>query len=236
MRSISENLATVNAHIRDVARRSGRRGEDISLIAVAKTMPATAIAEAYRAGQRDFAENYVQEAVAKIENLADLAITWHFIGAVQSNKTALLARHFHWVHTVDRPRIARRLAGHRSPEHPLNVLLQVNIDADPAKAGVAPDAAPDLLEAVRNLAGLRVRGLMTILEKAGDPDLSFTRMKTLFEAMAERAGGGWDTLSMGMTQDMEAAIAQGATHLRIGSAIFGPREPRSSFSELAVHS
>ena len=114
------------------------------------------------------------------------------------------------------------------------MLLQVNIDADPAKAGVAPEEAPDLLDAVRNLPGLRVRGLMTILEKAGDPDLSFARMKTLFQAMAPYAEGGWDTLSMGMTQDMEAAIAQGATHLRIGSAIFGPRKPRTSSSELAV--
>ena len=199
-------------------------------------MPRAAIAEAYRAGQREFAENYVQEAVAKIEGLADLAIAWHFIGAVQSNKTALLARHFDWVHTVDRLKIARRLAGHRGSGNPLNVLLQVNIDADPAKAGVTADAAPELLAAMRELPGLQVRGLMTILAKEGEPDLSFARMKTLFEAMTPPDRGDWDTLSMGMTRDMEAAIAHGATHLRIGSAIFGPREPRSSSPELALHS
>lgn len=224
---ISDNLAAVNARIRDAARCCGRRPEGISLIAVSKTMPASSIAEAYRAGQRHFAENYAQEAVAKIARLADLSITWHFIGAVQSNKTALLARHFQWVHTVARLRIARRLAGHRDPEDPINVLLQVNIDADPAKAGVAPTEAAELLAAMRALPGLRVRGLMTILEKAGNPDLSFARMHDLFETMTPPDSGDWDTLSMGMTRDMDAAIAHGATQLRIGSAIFGPRKQKS---------
>ena len=227
MHPISDNLTTVNARIREVARCHGRQPGGITLIAVSKTSPMVAIAEAYRAGQRDFAENYVQEAVAKIRGLADLAITWHFIGAVQSNKTALLARHFHWVHTVARLKIARRLAGQRSPADPLNVLLQVNIDGDPAKAGVAPDEAPKLLAAVRCLPGLRARGLMTVLEKAGDPDLSFARMRDLFHSMTPPDAKHWDTLSMGMTQDMDAAIAHGATHLRIGSAIFGPREQPS---------
>ena len=221
---ITDNLAAVNARIRDVARRCGRAPQDISLIAVSKSMPATAIAEAYRAGQRNFAENYAQEAMVKIARLAGLAITWHFIGAVQSNKTALLARHFHWVHTVARLKIARRLASHRDPHDPLNVLLQVNIDADPAKAGVAPSEAAELLAAVLELPGLRVRGLMTILEKAGNPDLSFARMHDLFESMTPPGGKHWDTLSMGMSRDMDAAIANGATHLRIGSAIFGPRK------------
>ncbi len=223
LHSISDNLAAVNARIREVARCHGRQPDGIGLIAVAKTRPAAAIAAAYRAGQRDFAENYVQEAVAKIGALADLAITWHFIGTVQSNKTALLARYFQWVHTVARLKIARRLAARRSPEDPLNVLLQVNIDRDPAKAGVAPEEAPKLLAAMRHLPGLRVRGLMTILEKTGDPDLSFARMSELFHSMTPPTAGNWDTLSMGMTRDMDAAIAHGATHLRIGTAIFGPR-------------
>ncbi len=199
-------------------------------------MPTAAIAEAYRAGQRDFAENYAQEGVSKITRLADLGITWHFIGAVQSNKTASLARHFHWVHTVARLKIARRLASHRSPANPMNVLLQVNIDADPAKAGVAPAEAAGLLAVMRELPGLRVRGLMTVLEMAGNPDLSFARMQHLFKSMAPADGKHWDTLSMGMTQDMDAAIAHGATHLRIGSAIFGPRKQPSPSTRLAGRS
>ena len=225
---ISDNLAAVNARIREAARCCGRQPEDISLIAVSKTMPPGAIAEAYRAGQRDFAENYAQEAVSKITGLAGLSITWHFIGAVQSNKTALLARHFHWVHTVARLKIARRLASHRDPKDPLNVLVQVNIDGDPAKSGAAPSEAGDLLAAMRALPGLRVRGLMTILEKAGDPDLSFARMQHLFQSMTPPGGRDWDTLSMGMTRDMDAAVAHGATHLRIGSAIFGPRKQKTA--------
>ena len=206
-----------------MARRCGREPGAISLIAVSKTRPVAAIAEAYRAGQREFAENYAQEGVSKIARLANLPIVWHFIGAVQSNKTALLARHFHWVHTVSRLKIARRLAGHRPPEDPLNVLVQVNVDADPAKAGAAPGEVGELLAAMRALPGLRVRGLMAILEKAGNPDLSFARMQKLFQSMAPNGGRHWDTLSMGMSGDMNAAIANGATHLRIGSAIFGPR-------------
>lgn len=199
-------------------------------------MPPGAIAEAYRAGQREFGENYAQEAVAKITSLDNPAITWHFIGAVQSNKTALLARHFHWVHTIERLKVARRLASHRSADNPLNVLLQVNIDADPAKAGVAPRDAPTLQAAVRGLPGLRMRGLMTVLEKAGDPDLSFARMHDLFDSMAPPDSDDWNTLSMGMTQDMEAAITHGATHLRIGTAVFGPRALVSSAAKRAGHS
>ena len=233
MHPISDNLATVNARIRRIARCCGRRSNNILLIAVSKTRPASAIAEAYRAGQRNFAENYVHEAVDKIAKLAELAITWHFIGAVQSNKTRHIARHFHWVHTVERLKIARRLASHRDPQHPLNALLQVNIDADPAKAGVAPHQAPELLAGALNLPGLRIRGLMTILEKAGNPDLSFARMHDLFQSMAPSGGRHWDTLSMGMTQDMDAAIAHGATQVRIGSAIFGPRERPSLYSAQA---
>ncbi len=223
--SISENLATINVRICAQARSCGRRARSITLIAVSKTKPAEAIVEAYLASQHHFAENYVREGVSKITQLADLPITWHFIGTVQSNKTALIARHFHWVHSIDRVKIAKRLGSHRDPENPLNVLLQINIDADPAKGGVTPKATPELLAAVGGLPGIRVRGLMTVLEKAGAPDLSFAHMRDLFESMRPHGGNYWDTLSMGMSRDMDAAIAQGATHLRIGSAIFGPREP-----------
>ncbi len=224
MASISDNLKSVNARIDAAARSCGRQGREIALIAVAKTKPVAAIAAAYRAGQRDFAENYAQEGVVKATRLADLKITWHFVGAVQSNKTSLVARHFDWVHTLDREKIARRLSSQRDPQTPLNVLLQVNIDADPAKAGVAPAALPELLAITCALPGLRVRGLMTVLEKAGNPDLSFARMQNLFVSMTALGGKNWDTLSMGMSRDMEAAITHGATQVRIGSAIFGPRE------------
>ena len=236
MTSILDNLASVNARIDAAARACGRQARDIALIAIAKTKPAAVIAEAYRAGQRHFGENYAQEAVPKITQLADLPIVWHFIGAVQSNKTALVARHFHWVHTVDRVKIARRLASQRNPQTPLNVLLQVNIDADPAKAGVEPAAAGELLAAVRGLPGLRLRGLMAILEKAGNPDLSFARMHELFESMTPPDGDCWDTLSMGMSRDMELAIAHGATQVRIGSAIFGPRTRAAAATKRTVAS
>ena len=186
-------------------------------------MPATAVAAAHAAGQVDFGENYVQEAVAKIDALAELPLRWHFLGRMQSNKTALIAQHFDWVHTLDREKTARRLSSQRGRREPLNLLMQINIDADPAKGGVVPEQAGDLLDAVRGLAGLRVRGLMAILEKGGNPQLSFGRMRTLFDALAKQGGSEWDTLSLGMTQDMEAAIAAGATQVRIGTAIFGPR-------------
>ena len=186
-------------------------------------MPVEAVAAAHAAGQVDFGENYAQEAVAKIDALAELPLRWHFLGRMQSNKTALIAQHFDWVHTLDREKTARRLSSQRGQRKPLNLLMQINIDADPAKGGVAPEQARDLLDAVRGMAGLRVRGLMAILEKGGNPQLSFGRMRTLFDALAKQGGSEWDTLSLGMTQDMEAAIAAGTTQVRIGTAIFGPR-------------
>lgn len=210
--------------IQALASSCGRRPEDILLIAASKSRPPAAILEAFAAGQRHFGENYAQEAIAKMREAAHPGLVWHFIGALQSNKAALVARHFDWVHALARPKIARRLAAHRAGLPPLNVLLQINIDGDPAKAGATPEEAPELLALACSLGGLRVRGLMTILEKGGDPDLSFARMARLFASLAQRGGKDWDTLSMGMTRDMDAAIAQGATQLRIGAAIFGPRQ------------
>ena len=223
---IASNLIATRRRIRQAALAHGRRAEDIALIAVSKTMPAEAIAAAQAAGQVDFGENYVQEAVAKIKALVDLPLRWHFLGRIQSNKTALIAQHFDWVHTLDREKAARRLAGQRGRRGPLNVLVQVNIDEDPAKGGVAPEQVGGLIDAVRGMAGLTLRGLMAILEKAGEPRVSFQRMRSLFDALAQRGGAQWDTLSMGMSQDMEAAIAAGATQVRIGTAIFGPRNGR----------
>ena len=219
---ISSNLLATRRRIRQAAQAHGRNAAEIALIAVSKTMPAEAVAAAHAAGQVDFGENYVQEAVAKIDALAELPLRWHFLGRMQSNKTALIARHFDWVHTLDREKTARRLSSQRGERKPLNLLVQINIDADPAKGGVAPDQAGDLLAAVRGMAGLRVRGLMAILEKSGDPQASFGRMRILFDVLAKQGGPEWDTLSMGMTHDMEAAIAAGATQVRIGTAIFGP--------------
>ena len=220
---ISSNLGAVRERIARTAREHGRAPDGITLIAVSKTKPAAAIAEAHRAGQLDFGENYAQEAAAKIEALAGLPLRWHFIGRVQSNKTAPIARCFDWVHTVDRLKIARRLALHRAGSPPLNVLVQVNIDDDPAKGGVAPDEAGDLVDAMRDLDGLRLRGLMAVLERAGDAHSSYRRVRDLFDGLASRGGSGWDVLSMGMSGDLEAAIAAGATQVRVGTAIFGPR-------------
>lgn len=223
MHSISENLSATNARIHAAAAVAGRDPQDITLIAVSKTKPVDDLEEAFAAGQRDFGENYVQEAVQKITKLAHLDIHWHFIGAVQSNKTTLLAQHFDWVHTVSRVKIATRLAAHRTALNPLDICLQVNIDDDSDKTGVAPGAVAPLLEQVCRLPSLRARGLMTILAKSGDPESSFARLHELFRELAPIGGPNWDTLSMGMSQDMDAAIANGATALRIGSAIFGAR-------------
>ncbi len=221
--NIASNLLATRRRIQRAAEAHGRCAADIALIAVSKTKPADAIADAHAAGQVDFGENYVQEAVAKIKALTGLPLRWHFLGRIQSNKTALIARHFDWVHTLDREKAARRLASQRGERGPLNVLVQVNIDEDPAKGGAAPEQVGGLVDAVRGMAGLTLRGLMTILEKAGEPRNSFERMRRLFDALAARGGAQWDTLSMGMSRDMEAAIAAGATQVRIGSAVFGPR-------------
>ena len=220
---IPSNLGAVRERIARTARAHGRDPESVTLIAVSKTKPAAAIAEAHRAGQIHFGENYVQEAVAKIEALGDLPLRWHFIGRIQSNKTALIARHFDWVHTLDRIKIGRRLAAQRQANRPLNVLVQVNIDDDSAKGGAPPDQAGELIDAVRGLAGLRLRGLMAILQRDGDAHSSYRRVRTLFDSLADRGGVDWDTLSMGMSSDLEAAIAAGATQVRVGTAAFGPR-------------
>lgn len=221
--TIAENLAAVRAQIRSAASLAGRGPEQVCLIAASKTQSSDTIRAAAAAGQRDFGENYVQEAVDKIRVVNDPHLVWHFIGAIQSNKTRVLATAFDWIHTVDRIRIAQRLNRQCPEGKRLNICLQVNVDEDPNKAGVAPDDAGTLLDACVNLENLRVRGLMTILDPRSDPTLSYGRLRALFEALADRASPDWDTLSMGMSGDFAAAIAAGATHVRIGTAIFGPR-------------
>lgn len=225
MSSIAERLARVHARIRAAAEAAGREAADIRLLAVSKTRPVADVEAALAAGQRAFGESYVQDALPKIAALGARA-EWHFIGPVQSNKTRAIAEHFDWVQSVDRLKIARRLSEQRPPGRPpLQICLQVNVSRDPAKAGVDPDQAGELARAVADLPNLRLRGLMTIPARSEDPVRQrepFRRLRELYEAL-QKQGMALDTLSMGMSADLEAAIAEGATLVRIGTAIFGPR-------------
>jgi pyridoxal phosphate enzyme (YggS family) len=204
----------------------------VNLLAVSKTCPGVSVRAAFDAGQRDFGENYVQESLAKIAELADLRadLRWHLIGPLQSNKAREVAAHFDWVHAIDRMKLAQRLSDLR-PAHlpPLQVCLQVNVSGEASKSGVAPEAALALAHEVARLPRLKLRGLMAIPEPAGDlaaQRVPHRTLHTLFEAM-NAEGLALDTLSMGMSADLEAAIAEGATWVRIGTAIFGSRAPKS---------
>ena len=226
MTSIAENIAQTLTRIREAETEHGRTAESVNLLAVSKTRPANELREAYSAGIRDFGENYLQDAMEKIEQLRDLDICWHFIGPLQSNKTAAVAESFHWVHSIDRLKIAQRLNKKRSDTMPpLNVCIQINISDELNKSGVAPEEALQLAEQVSQLDRLRLRGLMAI-PQAGLSDQqqreTFARLHVLFDQLKSLAPE-MDTLSMGMTQDMNAAVAEGATIVRIGTAIFGPR-------------
>ena len=225
MSDISHNLHAVRERVALACRRHDRDPAEVQLIAVSKRHPAAAVRAAAAAGATHFGENYLQEARGKLAELTDLTACWHYIGALQANKTRPIAQLFDWVHTVERSKIARRLDDARAGHPPLNVCLQINVDADPNKGGVAPDDAEELLAACRDLSNLAVRGLMTILDPATDPEIGYRRLALLFHQLAPTAGANWDTLSMGMSGDYEAAIAAGATQLRIGTAIFGPRPP-----------
>ncbi len=226
-RTIAQNLTTVHEQIAAAAAAAGRDPTGVKLLAVSKTQDAQAIQEALAAGQIDFGENYLQEAREKIVKLTGKGAIWHYIGAIQANKTRDLARHFDWIHTVDREKIARRLNDQCPDGKRLNVCLQVNVDQDPNKAGVAPVDIASLLASTAGFKHLRVRGLMTILDPRSEPLRSYNRLRELFEAQVCPAGVQWDTLSMGMSGDFEAAIAAGATQVRVGTAVFGPRKPRS---------
>lgn len=237
MSFIEENVRRVRQRILDAARRHGRDPGEIRLLAVSKTRPVPDILEAHRAGLRQFGENYLQQAEAKIGEIRGLSLDppplWHFIGPIQSNKTRLISRDFDWVHSVDRLKIARRL-GEQRPEDapPLNILLQVNIDEEAQKAGVAVDEIPRLADEIGRLPGLRLRGLMAIpapregFEAQREP---LARMRKAFDAL-RRQHPGCDCLSMGMSNDLEAAIAEGTTLLRIGTALFGARAPKTTTS------
>ncbi len=230
MSTIAVKLQAVDASIVAAANACGRDPQSVRLLAVSKTFGADAVLEAIAAGQLAFGENYLQEAIDKIAQVAQAlpgrAIEWHFIGPIQSNKTRPIATHFAWAHTVDRFKIAQRLSEQRPAElGPINICLQVNISGEASKSGATPAELPELAHQVAKLPNVHLRGLMAIPEPESDPQrqrAAFARVRALFEQL--RADGlALDTLSMGMSADMAAAIAEGATIVRIGSAIFGAR-------------
>ena len=223
---VTENLRKIRDLLAKSAVEAHRDPGTIKLLAVSKKQPVDKILEAARAGQRDFGENFVQEGLEKIAMTASDDLVWHFIGHLQTNKTRVVAEHFDWIHTIDRQKTAERLSRQRPPEKlPLNICLQVNVDNDPAKSGISPDALPALAQAVQELPNLRLRGLMcvpvvrTSFDEQREP---FAKLRELAESLTTN-GIAMDTLSMGMSADYEAAIAEGATMVRIGTAVFGPR-------------
>jgi len=234
MTMIHSNLQGVRARITQACLAAGRAPDAVALLAVSKTFDAEAVREAALAGQRLFGENYIQEAVDKMTRLAAMdlpqPLQWHCIGPVQSNKSRLVAGHFDWVHTVDRPKLAERLSDQR-PAHlpPLQVCIQVNVDGGSTKSGVAPEHALQLARAVAQLPRLCLRGVMSIPDAAPDAAAQLAvhlRVRQVFDALRAQGGAGFesfDTLSLGMTGDLEAAIAAGSTLVRVGSGIFGAR-------------
>ena len=233
MTNIAANCRAVAAQIKAACAAAGRDPAGVAVVAVGKTFPAAALREAHRAGLRHFGENYLQEARTKMTALADLPLVWHFIGAIQANKTAPIASAFAWAHTVDRLKIARRLSAARAAlmqsenAPPLKICLAVNLDDEKSKSGVAPAALADLAAAVVGLPGLRLGGLMAIpapRRGAARQRAAFAEVRKLRDAVAVRENIALDALSMGMSGDYAAAIAEGATMVRIGAAIFGPRE------------
>ncbi|ROL92594.1 YggS family pyridoxal phosphate-dependent enzyme [Pseudomonas chlororaphis] len=228
MSTIADNIALVSARIRAAAQASQRDESSIHLLAVSKTKPAAALREAYAAGLRDFGENYLQEALGKQAELGDLPLSWHFIGPIQSNKTRAIAENFAWVHSVDRLKIAQRLSEQRPADlPPLNICIQVNVSGEASKSGCTPADLPALASAISALPRLQLRGLMAIPEPTEDraaQDAAFAAVRSLNENLCDSLDLPTDTLSMGMSHDLEAAIAQGATWVRIGTALFGARD------------
>ena len=225
-----ERVRVVRAEIAAAAASAGRNVSDITLLAVSKAQPAEAVRAAFAAGLTDFGESYLNEALAKLEALKDLPLTWHFIGRLQANKTRPIAERFQWVHGIDRLHIAERLAQQR-PVHapPLNVCLQVNLAGESSKAGVTPAELPALAAAVAALTRLRLRGLMCIPPPETGPQAQrawFAQLRQLRDGL-NAAGAALDTLSMGMSSDFPSAILEGSTLVRVGTALFGERPPRA---------
>ncbi|MDT7526274.1 YggS family pyridoxal phosphate-dependent enzyme [Pseudidiomarina sp. GXY010] len=226
MNNIAERIKEVRNQIKQATQAAQRQPHSVQLLAVSKTKPAADVAAAHAAGQVDFGENYVQEGVQKITQLQHLPLTWHFIGPIQSNKTKDIAEHFAWVHSLDREKIARRLSQQR-PAHlpPLQVLIQINIDDESSKAGIAPAQLEQMAQLIASLPQLQLRGLMTIPQADASTDQqahSFAAMQRLFLQLQTQYDQ-IDTLSMGMSNDLAAAIAHGSTMVRVGTAIFGAR-------------
>ena len=229
MATIGDNLQAVRDRIAAAARACGREPSQVQLLAVSKTFGSDAVAAAHACGQRAFGENYLQEALDKIDALRALDLEWHFIGPIQSNKTRPIAENFAWVHSVDRAKIAERLAAARPRElPPLNVCIEVNVGDESSKSGVAPADTRKLAQTIAGLPTLKLRGLMTIPPPAGDPATQRRFFASLRMLANDLTGAGFaiDTLSMGMSADLEAAIAEGATIVRVGTAIFGERHKR----------
>lgn len=224
--ALADNLRAVHARVANAARACGRDPHTITVLAVSKTFDHMAVKEAMQTGQRDFGENYLQEALDKQKALARPELIWHFIGPIQSNKTKGIAENFAWVHSLDRLKIAERLSAQRpATAPPLNVCIEVNVSGEASKSGVAPEALASIVDAVGLLPRLKLRGLMAIPAPTADPvqqRAAFRRVRELFDGLTRR-GCPLDTLSMGMSSDLEAAIAEGATLVRIGTAIFGLR-------------
>ena len=224
MSTIADNIGLVSERIRAAARAVQRDESSVHLLAVSKTKPAQAVREAYAAGMHDFGENYLQEALGKQVELTDLPLSWHFIGPIQSNKTRAIAENFAWVHSVDRLKIAQRLSEQRPADlPPLNICIQVNVSGEASKSGCTPADLPALADAISALPRLKLRGLMAIPEPTEDrtaQDAAFAAVRDLQNSLNLPL----DTLSMGMSHDLESAIAQGATWVRIGTALFGARD------------
>jgi len=229
MSSIEIRLAEVNSRIKSAEQRYNRLPGSVQLLAVSKTRSAAEIREALAAGQYRFGENYLQEALEKIEQLHDLQIEWHFIGRIQSNKTREIAENFDWIHCLENLKHARRLSDQRPPGlPPLNVCLQILVDAEETKGGITPDQARELIAQIRQLPRLRLRGLMTLpapVQGMENQRIALRRLRHIREQL-KSPDIGLETLSMGMSADLEAAIAEGATIVRVGTAIFGPRKPK----------
>jgi pyridoxal phosphate enzyme (YggS family) len=224
--NLPENLRKVRERIAAATATAGRPVDSVTLLAAGKSQPAETLRAAAALGIRDFGENYVQEGLDKIQALRDLGLTWHFIGHVQANKTRILAEHFDWVHGVDRLRIAERLSEQRAASAPaLNICLQVNLAGEASKGGAGASEVPELARSIARLPGIQLRGLMALPPAEVDPRRQrfwFAQLRGLRDALA-RDGLALDTLSMGMTGDLEAAVLEGATIVRIGTALFGPR-------------
>ncbi|HMH18829.1 MAG TPA: YggS family pyridoxal phosphate-dependent enzyme [Burkholderiales bacterium] len=226
MSSIAANLQAVKERIESAVHAAGRPAGSVRLVAVSKTFPPEAVQDAAQAGQCDFGENYAQEGVGKIDDLRALGLTWHYIGPIQSNKTRVIAEHFDWVHSIDRAKIAARLSEARDPGLPeMQVCIQVNVSGEASKSGVMPEEVAALARQVAGFSRMKLRGLMAVPEPTPDEALQRRRFAQLRELRDRLNGKGFamDTLSMGMSADLEAAIAEGATIVRVGTAIFGER-------------